>query len=417
MSRADVTVMVESDGQAVPAARLIVEESGRDGAAQLSYLASWLERHDAIPLDPVQLPLEPKIFRTEEDFPLFNGIRDAAPDAWGRKLIDRQMIARAGSPALEQDFLLASRSRHRPGALSFRRTTDDPGQASSYDIGDTEAGPGDLARLIALADVADAGADIPDDLTGWLGAATDMGGARPKATVVIDGFPWIAKISMPSDRIDMVAAEAGCLDLCAMAGLDVPERRIETVGDRRVLLVRRFDRVITGGGLQRIPMISALTLLGAHEMDRGASGYADIRDGLARLGTSFGVGEILFRRMVMNVLCGNTDDHYRNQAFLYLDGGWRMAPTYDVTPTLQVSPSRNLFLHLGAVGSGRSATLQAAIDGAASLGISVEQATAMSEDLAAIVRANWRKVMADRGSSAQDIALMEGSFSANGAPS
>lgn len=163
-------------------------------------------------------------------------------------------------------------------------------------------------------------------------------------------------------------------------------------------------------------MISALTLLGAHEMDRGASGYADIRDGLARLGTSAGVGETLFRRMVMNVLCGNTDDHYRNHAFLHLDGGWRLAPTYDVTPTLQVSPSRNLFLHLGAAGSGRSASLPAAIDAAPSLGISVEQATAMAKDLAAMVAANWRKVMADRGASPQDIALMQGCFSTSGAP-
>ena len=185
MSGADMTVMIEIDGQAVPAARLAVEENGRDGGAQLSYLASYLGGHDAVPLDPVQLPLEQRTFRTDEDFTLFSGIRDATPDAWGRKLIDRQMIARAGRPALEQDFLLASRSWHRPGALTFRWNTDDPGQVAPNEIPDEEAGPGDLARLIALSDAADAGQDIPADLTGWLGAATDMGGAQGSVAQIV----------------------------------------------------------------------------------------------------------------------------------------------------------------------------------------------------------------------------------------
>jgi len=41
----------------------------------------------------------------------------------------------------------------------------------------------------------------------------------------------------------------------------------------------------------------------------------------------------LFRRMVFNVLIDNTDDHERNHGFLY-DGGWRLAPAFDVSSQL-----------------------------------------------------------------------------------
>lgn len=412
--KVDAIIFLELDGKPVPAGRLTIDETGREGRSSFAYGRRYLERKDAIALDPVQLPLDTKTVRTEQDYVLFNGIRDAAPDAWGRKLIDIHMLRAANRPALEQDFLLTSQSGHRAGALRFGPTPDTPGRILAHSIPASHADLGDLSDLIAMADAAASGNGLPEHLAPWLGPGVDMGGARPKATVTIDGFPWLAKFAMPSDRIDMPAAEAGCLDLCALAGLDVPERRIETVAGRRVLLVERFDRERADDGIRRIPMLSSLSLLGAHEMDRGVSGYADIHDGLRRHGSIGGAAENLFRRMVMNVLCGNTDDHYRNHAFLNRGGLWRLGPVYDVTPTLQASSSRNLFLHLGRAGCGREATLQAAVDGAGSLGIEHGKAVQIANELSAMVAASWRKVMAGRGASTQDIAMMENSFSEAG---
>ena len=108
-----------------------------------------------------------------------------------------------------------------------------------------------------------------------------------------------------------------------------------------------------------ILIISGLTLLGAHEMDRAASGYADLYDGMRKHGAATDAGEIIYKRMVMNVLCGNTDDHYRNHAFLLNDQGlYEPSPVYDVTPSTGFSTSRSLFMHLGKAGCGRDATLE-----------------------------------------------------------
>ena len=51
----------------------------------------FVGRKDRLAIDPIQLPLpdaDPdRLYTAPEDFVLFNGIRDAAPDGWGRHLM------------------------------------------------------------------------------------------------------------------------------------------------------------------------------------------------------------------------------------------------------------------------------------------------------------------------------------------
>lgn len=412
--KAQAIVFVDLDGEVVPAGRLRIHEDGRYSNSVFEYGLRYLERKNAIALDPVQLPLTSEKFETGEDFVLFNGLRDAAPDAWGRKLIDIYMIRSANRAALEQDYLLTSQSGTRQGAIQFGKTTDGPSQVLGHSIPDLPAHLGDLYDLIQLADAVKNKSTIPDRLSPFIGSSTDMGGARPKATVDIDGFPWIAKFSMPHDRFDMPSAEAACLELCSLAGIATPRFRIETIGGRRTFLIERFDREMSEAGLRRIPMISSLSLLGAHERDVKLSGYADIYDGIRRFGRMADASAGLFRRMVMNVLCGNTDDHYRNHAFLSRNGAWELSPVYDVTPTLQVGSTRSLFFHLGKAGSGREARLSNAVRGAESLGLDRDQACSIANELSCMVDVNWRPIMLKYGASLSDISLIEDSFSEAG---
>jgi serine/threonine-protein kinase HipA len=37
--------------------------------------------------------------------------------------------------------------------------------------------------------------------------------------------------------------------------------------------------------------------------------------------------------MVFNVVRGNKDDHVKNFSFLCKNGGWRLAPAYDLVPS------------------------------------------------------------------------------------
>ena len=92
---------------------------------------------------------------------------------------------------------------------------------------------------------------------------TSMGGARPK-TVVEDGHAlWLAKFGRNDDRWNHPRVEHGMLGLARACGLNAADSRVETVGGREVLLVRRFDRDRTDGGYRRHRMASALTLLRA----------------------------------------------------------------------------------------------------------------------------------------------------------
>ena len=80
-------VFLELHGETVPVGRLVITEDGRYSRSDFDYGRKYLERPDAVAIDPIQMPLGKDHMRTHEDFTLFNGIRDAAPDAWGRNCL------------------------------------------------------------------------------------------------------------------------------------------------------------------------------------------------------------------------------------------------------------------------------------------------------------------------------------------
>lgn len=412
--RNEAIVFIDLGGGMVPAGKLRITEDGRYSKCEFAYGARYLNRTDAVAIDPVQLPLETGMVTAPADFPLFNAIRDAAPDAWGRSLIDKYVMRRLGRPASEAEFLLASQSGTRIGGLRFGPDPSGPGRVLPFALPDFCPSLGDLDDFQALVDHPE-GKELPEYLLDYIAPGADLGGARPKGTVTIDGQPWLAKFGRDGDRINMAAAEAGSLDLCEMAGIRTVSRRIVSLAGHDTLLLERFDRSQDEEGqIRRRHMVSSLTLLGAHELDRAASGYADLNDAMRRYGAG-DAGEDIYRRMVMNVLIGNTDDHYRNHAFLLDDNGrYGLSPLYDVTPSLQVSASRSMFLHLGRAGDGREARLENAVAGGAALGLQRDQAVSIANELSEMVAANWERVMRARGSSDQDLAMMRNSFSEAG---
>ena len=55
------------------------------------YNPAYLGREDAVPLDPFELPLRSGRFETVKLKGIFGALRDAAPDAWGRRIIERHL--------------------------------------------------------------------------------------------------------------------------------------------------------------------------------------------------------------------------------------------------------------------------------------------------------------------------------------
>jgi len=379
----------------VPAGRLRMVTDGRNNYASFAYGNRYRQRLDAVSVDPESLPLDGPSgeILTDEGFDLFNGIRDAAPDGWGRYLMRK---AADGRELSEFDYLVAS-GEHRVGALAFGATVERPKP--------TVLGTAEVAhdRPVALAALARAASDIATAdttdpaLRALLEAGSSLGGARPKAAVIENGVEWLAKFPAAQDSYDVPRAEHAAMSLARACGLDVPDVDLRLVEGRAVYLIRRFDR----DGARRVPFASALTLLRAHEIAAGGYSYAEVAAQLRKHGSAPARDlRELFRRMVFNVLVGNSDDHLRNHGMLFDDKGWRLSPLYDVVPTPQLGTDRFLVLALGS--AGKRATLANALSGHAAFGLEREEATRAIEEMRLRVASGWENSLKDSGLKDQD---------------
>lgn len=284
---------------------------------------------DGTSIDPA-LPL---ISGAQHQNGLVRAFADSAPDRWGRNLIEKAERARARDEGRaprrldDLDFLLGVSDDTRQGALRYRL----PG---------SEAFPGKPAtvpRLVSLPELLRASDELASDgdpsraVKQLLDTGTTgLGGARPKASVRLeDGSLAIAKFPHGSDQWDVMAWEATALDLMEAAGIRTPRRQLARVGERSVLILRRFDR--TGDG-HRVGYISAMTALSAADGEH--RDYAEIAEAMRDLSLSPRADHHeLFDRVVASVALGNTDDHLRNHGFLADRGSWTLSPVFDVNPT------------------------------------------------------------------------------------
>ena len=115
----------------------------------------------------------------------------------------------------------------------------------------------------------------------------------------------------------------------------MPEWRLETILDKPVLVIKRFDR----NAEKRVPFLSAMSMLEARDHEQHS--YLEIAYALAQHGASpeQDMAE-LWRRIVFTVMIANTDDHLRNHGFIYeRHKGWRLSPAYDMNPTpIEIRP-------------------------------------------------------------------------------
>lgn len=378
----------------VPAGLLTMTDEPRNQFATFAYGRRYLERPDRIPVDPVALPLHDagtsRTFRTEQGFAVFGGIRDAAPDGWGQYLMYKAMGDRLPS---EIDLILAS-GEHRVGALSFGPTPVRPERITPW--GDGPA-PGEVFTLEELAEAAERSQhvdELDENLRALLAAGSSLGGARPKAATTIGEQPWIAKFQKRGDSFPECRVELATMRLAAECGLDVPSLDFRSVLDRDVYLIERFDRIPHGDWLERRPFASGLTMLGAHESEVSNYSYADLAGVIRQYGTQVRRDlHELFRRMVLNILVTNDDDHLRNHGFLFDGTGWQLSPLYDVVPKPQLGLERRLVLGVGP--HGRYATLENALAGAAVFDLEQDEASALIDAMREIVAARWAELYAE----------------------
>lgn len=288
-------------------------------------------------ISPFRLPVQPgmQVYDRRGDMESFGVFEDAMPDSWGRRLVDRHFQKTLGRPPgiLERLAFVGERAM---GALTFHPPEEEP------------AIPGHELDLAALAAQAwDFDSDrVEDALPDLRRVAGTSGGARPK---VLLGFPaarsskkvlpadgelpegfahWIVKFNSRAEVKDSGPLEFAYAELARAAKAEVPEHRLIETSKGRFFATRRIDRGERG---ERIHLHLAAGLLHINFRTPGNE-YAILFKVIDSLTQDYGQKRELFRRVCLNVLACNRDDHLKNFTFLMDRGGkWRLSPLFDFT--------------------------------------------------------------------------------------
>ncbi len=413
MSNQQVYVAIELGRETHAVGKLWFHQRGARQSASFEYDQEWLKHPEKFALDPA-LQLTGGAFHTQPDQILFGALGDSAPDRWGRVLMRRAESGRAKTKGethrtlSEMDYLLGVNDEARQGALRFSLQAGGPylSPKSEKSIPPLM----DLPRLLSATERYLDDNETSEDLKLLLAPGSSLGGARPKASVRgKDGHLAMVKFPKKDDEFNVVAWEALALTLAGKAGIKTPRWRLKKIMDRPVLILRRFDRCEG----QRIPFLSAMSMLGAKDNDPHS--YLEIAYAIAQHGASPNSDlEELWRRIVFNVLISNTDDHLRNHGFLYeRHRGWRLSPAFDLNPTPLEIKAR--FLSTSINLDDPTASLDLALSVIDEFRISKLRALEIINEVTLAVN-KWRGIAAQFGLSKKEIDRMASAFEHESSP-
>ncbi|WP_049721499.1 type II toxin-antitoxin system HipA family toxin [Gilvimarinus polysaccharolyticus] len=298
--------------------------------AEFVYSQHWLSEPTAYPLDPVNLPLVNRTFRTQNPKGTFGVFTDAGPDDWGTRIM---LMHHNSSPHNEVERLLRT-SGGGVGLLEFSLSRSYP--RAPAPLPDIQL----LNELAAVAQKVQAHEPLTPEQLALIEPGSSMGGARPKVVVCDASRQWLVKFSRQQDLVNIPTLEFLTMELLREAGCCVPATMLrELGGGHSAFLIERFDRVTD----QPLHFVSANSLFNTSRLrmvrDSRKNPYSYINlAAILRKHSAEPVADCreLFIRMLCNILLGNTDDHARNHAMTYsvLNRQWRLSPLYDVLPTL-----------------------------------------------------------------------------------
>lgn len=383
------------------------------GQVRFEYHKAWIADRHAFELDP-GLTLDAEPFFPDPQQANFGVFLDSSPDRWGQMLMDRREAIMARDEKRKPrklhawDYLLGVQDATRMGALRFRRKDEDafidhhPLPAPPVaDLRHLEAVAAEISGRAALKDL--------DKLRQWLAVlvapGASLGGAHPKANYrESDGSLWIAKFPSSDDVRDNAAWEKLVHDMARELDIRTPPSVLKRFSrDFCTFCVKRFDR---SGGTRRL-FVSAMTALRKHGGTKGS--YLDLAEFIQTRGTRERIAldlEQLYRRLVFNIMTGNRDDHLRNHGFLWGENGWRLAPAFDMNPSID---KREHVLTID--GLVADPDIELAVASADFYGISDSRANEIADNTRAIV-STWKARARKLGIAAGDIELTGFAFSA-----
>jgi serine/threonine-protein kinase HipA len=357
----------------------------------LRYDNTWIEHGFALSED---LPL----LAGQEFFPLdkdcaAGAVDDARPDRWGERVI--RFLDKPPRLSLMEYLYFAGDERFGALGVSTSRSRYLPRPLGPLpQLADAQAIQA-LVRKVAEGEPIDA------HERRLIAPGVTLGGARPKALIMLDGAQWVVKFA-DGEPTDTPLVEHASMTLAEKAGIVVAQTMPIRLIDGHAVAVKRFDRGFDRDGSRRLHALSANVALKAAGEQLGYPQLAQLlrRRGVVEGGAQDTQRAELFRRMVFNILIDNTDDHEKNHALLVTDAQqYELSPAYDVLPSGQALGYQQMIVGRDAADS----TLENALSMCAQFGLSKSRAVDEAAHVAQVVN-TWQHHFADCGVTARDIA-------------
>jgi len=361
--------------------------TSRGDTLVFNYGQSYFARENAIAIYEPELPLRAGPLPLLPGMSMPSCIRDASPDAWGRRVIVNKKFGCQDkdtrvSQLDELTYLLESGS-DRIGSLDFQLSSTHYEPRFFVNV--------PLEELLEVAERVEKGLPITPDLSQALNHGTSIGGARPKALIEDQGKKYIAKFSCLTDLYSIIKAEFVAMRLALLCGINAASVSLMKSAHKDVLVIERFDRVQSKDGWQRKAMVSSLTLLGLDEMMARYASYENLSEVIRyRFTNASTTLKELFRRIIFNILVSNTDDHARNHAAFWDGRMLELTPAYDICPQARSGHEASQAMLI--MGQSRMSKLSVCLDAAHIFFLTEEEAMVMIEHQINTLGTQWKAV-------------------------
>lgn len=307
------------------------------GAVYFQYDARWLEWDGAMPVS-YSMPLREDRYTGNQVVAVFDNL---LPDNVDTR---RHLAERTHAGGDDAISLLSAIGRDCVGALQFLpegEEPDPPGALKSRPVDDNE-----ISRILSNLNRFPLGVSEADDFR------ISIAGAQEKTALLrLDGKWRIPNGTTPTTHIvkpqigfvggilDLsrsVENQHFCMSLIGALGLPVAKTEVADFGEKRALVVERFDRRWTKDNrLLRLPQEDCCQALsvpsGRKYQSDGGPGIAELAALLKASDTPDDDVRLLLKAQVVFWLLGATDGHAKNFSIhLFPAGRFRMTPLYDV---------------------------------------------------------------------------------------
>ena len=314
-------------------------EKQANGAISFQYDAAWLSWEATFPVS-LSLPLQEAPWRGEAVVSVFDNL---LPD---NAHVRRKVAERTGAAGADAYSLLEQIGRDCVGAMQF--LPDGEAADALRPIEGAPISDEEIETLLANLARAPLGIDTAQDFR------ISVAGAQEKTALLRHHGRWLRPIgTTPTTHIlkpqlgeiptssgtvdlsDSVENEHYCLALLESFQLPVAKTEIATFGARKVLVVHRFDRVLRGERLIRLPQEDFCQILSTpssrkYQKDAGP-GAADLIAKLQEGDDPLSDQAKVLKSQIVFWLIGATDGHAKNfSVFLRPGGRFALTPFYDV---------------------------------------------------------------------------------------